>query len=122
MEWQNDDGLRWLEAELPEARAAFSTRVGGVSAAPYDTLNLGILTGDEREAVRRNRERLAAALGRDAASIAMGLQVHGTEIAYHHGPQQPSPYAAPGTALPGADGHAVPAPGAAGAVASRGCL
>ena len=27
----NDDGVRWLEAELPGARAAFSTRLGGAS-------------------------------------------------------------------------------------------
>ena len=53
MEWRESDGVRWLEAELPGARAAFSTRVGGVSEAPFDSLNLGILTGDERDAVRR---------------------------------------------------------------------
>ena len=57
------DGVRWLEAELPGALAAFSTRLGGVSEPPFDTLNLGRLTGDP--AVRENRHRLAAALGID---------------------------------------------------------
>ena len=36
------DLAAWLEAELPGARAAFSTRVGGDSAPPFDTHNLGI--------------------------------------------------------------------------------
>jgi hypothetical protein len=35
MDWSEQDGVRWLEAELPGARAAFSTRAGGVSEAPY---------------------------------------------------------------------------------------
>ena len=65
MEWREQDDVRWLEAELPGATAAFSTRVGGVSEAPYDALNVAIMTGDERDAVRENRRRLAAALGRD---------------------------------------------------------
>jgi polyphenol oxidase len=122
MEWQEQDELRWLAAALPGARAAFSTRLGGVSAAPYDTLNLGILTGDQREAVRRNRERLAAALGQDPGAVAMGLQVHGTEIAVHSGSQQPSPYAAPGSPLPEVDGHVVTDPGAAAIVLVADCL
>ena len=47
MDWQERDGVRWLEAELPGARAAFSTRVGGVSEAPYEALNVAVKTGDE---------------------------------------------------------------------------
>jgi len=59
---------------------AFSTRKGGVSEGPYESLNLGILTDDERERVETNRKRLAAAAGIDSASIAMGWQVHGTDV------------------------------------------
>ncbi len=59
---------------------AFSTRRGGVSEGPYDSLNLGILTDDERARVERNRELLAAAAGIDSASIAMGWQVHGIGV------------------------------------------
>jgi YfiH family protein len=59
---------------------AFSTRRGGVSEGPYESLNLGILTDDERPRVERNRELLADAAGVDTASIAMGWQVHGTEV------------------------------------------
>jgi len=59
---------------------AFSTRQGGVSEGPYESLNLGILTDDERARVERNRELLADAAGLDTAAIAMGWQVHGTDL------------------------------------------
>ena len=65
---------------LPRAEVAFSTRLGGVSEGPYASLNLGILTDDERERVERNRELLAAAAELDDRSIAMGWQVHGTDV------------------------------------------
>jgi purine-nucleoside/S-methyl-5'-thioadenosine phosphorylase / adenosine deaminase len=89
MEWRERDGVRWLEAELPGARAAFSTRVGGVSEAPYEELNVAIMSGDERESVQENRARLAAAVGRDPQSVVMGRQVHGAELRRHEEPQEP---------------------------------
>ena len=57
MRWRESDGVRWLEAELPGARAAFSTRLGGVSEAPFESLNLGVLTDDDRDSVVENRHR-----------------------------------------------------------------
>jgi YfiH family protein len=93
MEWRERDGVRWLEAELPAARAAFSTRVGGVSEAPYEALNVAILTGDERESVRENRRRLASGLGREPVGVVMGRQVHGVELRTHDQPQEPRVYA-----------------------------
>ena len=68
MEWRRDGDLEWLEAGLPGALAAFSTRLGGVSEGSFASLNLGILTADERDAVAENRRRLAATLGRRAGS------------------------------------------------------
>jgi YfiH family protein len=106
VEWKQKDGLRWLEAELPGARAAFSTRLGGVSEAGYAELNLGYLTGDRPDAVRTNRHRLAAALGLRPERIAIGRQVHGARLAGHEGPQRPSPFAEPGSCdPPEVDGH-----------------
>jgi YfiH family protein len=93
MEWRERDGVRWLEAELPGARAAFSTRVGGVSEAPYEALNVGILTGDERDSVRENRNKLASALGREPEGVVMARQVHGNELHRHDAPQEPRVYA-----------------------------
>jgi polyphenol oxidase len=93
MDWREEDGVRWLQAELPGATAAFSTRIGGVSAPPYEQLNVAILTGDEREAVRENRRRLAEALERDADRVVMGRQAHGAELLEHRMPQNPRVYA-----------------------------
>jgi purine-nucleoside/S-methyl-5'-thioadenosine phosphorylase / adenosine deaminase len=93
MEWREQDGVRWLEAQLPGARAAFSTRVGGVSEAPYNALNVAIMTGDERECVRENRGRLAAAIGRGPDGVVMGRQVHGAELREHGKRQEPRVYA-----------------------------
>jgi YfiH family protein len=105
MQWREQDGVRWLEAELPGATATFSTRLGGVSEAPFETLNLGILTGDDRDAVLENRSRIAAAVGLEPDQVLMGLQVHGSEVLGHTAAQDPSPYAQPGTSLPEVDGH-----------------
>lgn len=67
--------LRW-DAPGPYA-AAFSTRIGGVSEAPFDTLNLGRLTADEPDRVEENRRRLAAEAGADPERLRFGRQVHG---------------------------------------------
>jgi polyphenol oxidase len=110
MEWRQSDGVHWLEASLPGARALFSTRLGGVSAPPFESLNLGLLTGDDPAAVRSNRRRLAAAAGLEIERIAIGRQLHGAEVAEHAGPQQPAPFAAPAEP-PEVDGHATAQPG-----------
>jgi YfiH family protein len=47
----------------PGVRAFFTTRRGGVSAAPFAQLNLGTHVGDAASAVRENRLRLRQALG-----------------------------------------------------------
>jgi YfiH family protein len=88
-EWHDEHGLAWLECSLGDARAVFSTRKGGVSTGPYESLNLGILTDDDPALVTRNRELLAGALGRDPARVAMGWQVHGAEVQVHHEPPGP---------------------------------
>lgn len=105
MIWRQSEGVKWLEARLPGAVAAFSARCGGVSAAPWDQLNLGLLTGDRPTAVRENRARVAAALGLDPARVVIGRQVHGTAIVAHDAPQSPAPFVTPGVDLPEADGH-----------------
>ncbi|MFW6323667.1 MAG: polyphenol oxidase family protein [Desulfovibrionales bacterium] len=43
---------------LPKIRCFFGTRVGGVSPAPYDTLNISFDVGDDPQNVRTNRKRL----------------------------------------------------------------
>ncbi len=122
MEWRQADGVEWLDAELTGARAAFSTRRGGASPPPYDSLNLGSLTDDEPNRVVDNRKRLASAIGLDPERVAVGHQAHGAELAIHDAPQEPSPYAGPGAAIPQADGQVVAVPGLAALVFTADCL
>ncbi|MBL1106090.1 peptidoglycan editing factor PgeF [Streptomyces sp. 5-8] len=63
------------------AHFAFTDRWGGVSAAPYEELNLGGAVGDAPEAVRGNRELAAKTLGLDADRVVWMNQVHGAEVA-----------------------------------------
>ena len=67
--------------------------MGGVSAPPYEDLNIAIMTGDEPESVRVNRGRLAFAVGRAPEGVVMGRQVHGAELRRHDAPQDPRVYA-----------------------------
>jgi hypothetical protein len=123
MQWRESRGVRWLEAELPGARAAFSTRLGGISEGSFESLNLGVLTDDERDSVVENRRRLAAALGLKAERIAIGRQVHGAELAVHAAPRGPSPFAQPGGAeLAEVDGHVTTDPSLAALVFVADCL
>ncbi|MEA2373862.1 MAG: purine-nucleoside/S-methyl-5-thioadenosine phosphorylase / adenosine deaminase [Thermoleophilaceae bacterium] len=95
-----------IDAELPGARVVFSTRHGGVSAAPYESLNLGILTGDDSQNVRENRRRLAGAVGLAPADIAMGEQVHEADLQeWTSPPENGSGYGQPGAPLEKVDGH-----------------
>jgi polyphenol oxidase len=70
--------LRW-DAPGPY-QVAFSTRLGGVSQGPYESLNLGVLTADDPENARENRRRLCAAVGADADQLAMNRQVHSATV------------------------------------------
>ena len=90
MEWIEHDGQRWLSAELPGARAAFTTRGGGVSEAEFESLNLGVLTDDSEDAVRENRRRVSAALGRDPDGVLIGFQEHRSEIARRDSAPRPN--------------------------------
>ncbi|HEX3736627.1 MAG TPA: polyphenol oxidase family protein [Solirubrobacterales bacterium] len=116
-----------MAAELGPAgtgtgRVGFGTRIGGVSEAPYDTLNIGVLTDDADAAVVENRRRLAAAVGVAPRDVPIGLQVHKADIAVHEAPQEPSPYAEPGPALEEIDGHVVRGTGLAPLVLTADCL
>ncbi|WP_338017967.1 peptidoglycan editing factor PgeF [Streptomyces taklimakanensis] len=68
------------------AHFAFTDRWGGVSAAPYDELNLGGAVGDDPGAVRANRELAARTLGLDPADVVWMNQVHGRDVAVVDGP------------------------------------
>lgn len=70
----------WIEADWPPiagVRAGCSTRLGGSSASPYDSLNLAEHVGDDPECVAANRRRLVAALALRSRPRWLN-QVHGT--------------------------------------------
>lgn len=68
------------------AHFAFTDRWGGVSAVPYEELNLGGAVGDDPDAVRTNRELAAKSLGLDPALVVWMNQVHGADVAVVEGP------------------------------------
>ncbi|KAF3464940.1 peptidoglycan editing factor PgeF [Streptomyces sp. Tu 3180] len=68
------------------AHFAFTDRWGGVSAAPYEELNLGGAVGDEPGAVRANRDLAAKSLGVDPARVVWMNQVHGADAVVVDGP------------------------------------
>ena len=70
------------QAGLPgSVHAWMSTRAGGISQAPWDSLNLGDHVGDNPEAVAANRARLQQALGARPVFL---RQVHGTAVLELH--------------------------------------
>lgn len=80
--------------------AAITDRDGGVSAAPYDALNLGDHVGDDPAAVAENRRRVADALA--AGPLVMMRQVHGSAVApVDRVPPEPPTVDALVTATPG---------------------
>jgi hypothetical protein len=84
----------------------FTTRQGGVSEGPYESLNLGILTDDDPNRVRANRRITADMVGLPAERITMGWQVHGADIRDWTGGQPDPGYADPGGRdLEKLDGH-----------------
>ena len=77
----------WLLPNWPApatVRAMFTTRAGGVSAAPYGTMNLGDHVGDLPATVQQNRQLLAQAL---AVQPVFLQQVHGRAVAHLTAPR-----------------------------------
>ena len=79
---------------------AFSTRVGGVSEGPYESLNLGILTADDPARAVENRRRLADRVGIDPERARMAWQQHGPVVKK----ASPEGILAPGTRHEACDG------------------
>jgi len=74
------EGLLPFDWTVPRGvRAAFTTRAGGASLAPWDSFNLGVHVGDDPAAVAANRARLAQLLRLPAEPTWLN-QVHGTEV------------------------------------------
>lgn len=74
-------------APVLTVRRVVTTRAGGCSAPPYDSFNLGDHVGDDPEAVRRNRVRLAGTIGLPGDHLIWMEQVHGRTVEIVDGPR-----------------------------------
>jgi len=67
-------------AAIPYLLHFVTTRAGGFSLPPYDSLNLGLHTSDNPEHVRANRARLAFETGIDSDKFLYASQVHSGDV------------------------------------------
>ena len=75
--------LVWLTSDVLENDAVthgFSTRKGGVSPAPWDSLNLDDRRGDDIANVQENFRRLCAALDMDVRRAVLSRQIHRDDV------------------------------------------
>jgi polyphenol oxidase len=96
----------------------FSTRVGGVSEGPYESLNLGILTGDDPARVVENRRLLAGRAGIDPDHARMAWQQHRAEVRK----ASPEGILTPGTQHEACDGWWSDEPGQGMMLVTADCL
>ncbi len=89
MEYRRANGLEYLTFPLfnDEVIHGIFTRKGGVSPAPWDSLNTGGTVGDVRENVVANRERIFTAMGLDVTSIYDVWQVHSDQVVISNSPR-----------------------------------
>src|ERR1041385_9530202 len=102
--WTLDRGALvplWRPREAaPGAVLLFSTRLGGVSPPPYDTMNLGRSTEDDPASVSENRERLLGAAGLSPTRLAPAGQGQGAPARAGTRPGEPPRCRAPRTRGP----------------------
>ena len=99
-------------------RVSFSTRLGGISEAEFESLNLGILTEDDPARVVVNRMRLCDAVGADPDGATMAWQRHGGTVTR----AQPRGIVTPGTVYDHCDGLWSDQPGRAMLLLTADCL
>lgn len=66
--------------EASGVRIAFTTRTGGYSEAPFDSLNLALHVQDDAAAVSSNRQLLLEAMGAQGCQLVVPNQVHQSHI------------------------------------------
>ncbi|HEX2906748.1 MAG TPA: peptidoglycan editing factor PgeF [Phototrophicaceae bacterium] len=81
------DKLIYYQFSLwPQLKHGIFTRQGGVSQAPWASLNLGGNVGDDAKAVRQNHERMYAVLNLNEKRACTVWQVHSADIVLVNGP------------------------------------
>jgi len=108
--------VQLLPAGLPSpAVGGITTRTGGVSTAPYLSLNLGLHVADDPDRVQTNRERAASAVGLPVEALVFAAQVHGPVVAVVDA-------AVSGVAVSGVDSLVTTTPGLCLVVLAADCL
>ena len=81
--FQHDDLLAFRFNSLPNGhlRHAVFSRRGGVSTAPFDSLNMSLSVPDERDRVYANRRRVYGLFGRDTDTVVHAHLIHGADVA-----------------------------------------
>ena len=92
MPFKNKNGIRYFSFESLGAGViqGIFTRQGGVSLAPYESLNVGGTVGDDLDSVRENRMRTFSVLDRPLESTFDVWQVHGTKVVIADAPRPPA--------------------------------
>jgi hypothetical protein len=90
-------------AHIDGLQHAITTRAGGVSHGPYESLNLGYHVGDDAADVTTNRRCVAHALGYDAEQLIAAQQVHGAQCRIVDKNERGLGALSWGTALPNCD-------------------
>lgn len=82
MSWTTHEqtGLVWYTDSLLKTPHGFSTRVGGVSPAPWDSLNLRPGQGDGQDLLLENYRRFFAAIGADESRAVLSQQTHTANV------------------------------------------
>jgi YfiH family protein len=107
--------IRW---EPGSCLVGFTTRVGGVSAGAFESLNLGALTDDDPLNVVENRRRACAAVDADPHTATMAWQHHGAEVRR----AEPRGLVTPGTQFDRCDGLWSDEPGQGMMLLTADCL
>lgn len=84
-EWREGKDLTYLTIpkwEEAGVQIAFSSRLGGVSKAPFHSLNLGLHVGDDPQSVLENRRLWLEELQAGWSDVIVGQQVHGNQVAW----------------------------------------
>ncbi|MBP1759438.1 MAG: uncharacterized protein H6Q63_355 [Firmicutes bacterium] len=109
MSWKQHNSGNLTYLTVPKWQAAginlgFSTRVGGAGSVPYDTLNLGLHVGDDPKIVLENRKRWLDHWGVPWTRVAVGEQVHGSNVIWVKEKDGGRGSNELGTAIPAVDG------------------
>lgn len=103
LEWHKD-GTIWRWTGVEGVEAWFSTRQGGVSSPPFDSMNLSFNVNDDTESVIENRSRILAHGGVQLSDLVMSEQVHKAGVVWVDKSHRGRGAEGPTTALPGMDG------------------